>query len=108
MNNHLSWLDVISLLDIYKSRTTLVLALFLIGQSFATAHAIEFGVEPHQHNGVVCLTILSDEQDGLAPPSHLVSLTLVLDELGSLSVPSQVLLPNNPAIKPPSTGPPSL
>lgn len=95
------------MLDTFKWRSVLTLALFLIGQSFATAHAIEYGNQPHEHNGVVCLTLLNDEPDGLEPAKQLVTQSFGLDESKPFSLPNPVLTTKNLTLKPPPTGPPS-
>ncbi len=42
------------------------LVLFLMGQAFSALHASEFGHAPHEHDGVQCTAIISnDEQEGL-------------------------------------------
>jgi len=84
------------------------LALFLIGQIFVAAHAIEHGIEPHQHNGAVCLTVLNDDQEDLLPPIRLVALSIVQIEPVLLSVSNQVLFTKNLTQRPHSTGPPTI
>jgi len=92
----------------FKSAPKVALALFLIGQALAAAHAIEHGIAPHEHNGVVCLTALNDEREDFFPPKQSLDLALVpvVSKLSSFSL--QVLFAKNLAPKPPSTGPPSI
>lgn len=90
----------------FKSRTLIALALFLIGQAFVSAHAIAYGTEPHEHNGVICLAALKDEQEGLPPSDQLVSLSVVLHESEPASLPKPALFSKNLKFKPPATGPP--
>ncbi len=101
-------LNVISPLNICKSKTVFAIALFLIGQLFVSAHAIEYGNQPHEHNGTICLAILNDEPEGLLSPNQLVTPILAQNESESFPLPDQSLLTTNPAITPPSTGPPSI
>lgn len=83
-------------------------ALFLIGQIFVAAHAIEHGTEPHKHNGVVCLTVLNEERDDLVSPIQSVAVGLVVADSNSFSQSKQVQVIKNLALRPPSTGPPSI
>lgn len=84
----------------------LAIALLLMGQWFVPAHAIEFGTEPHEHNGVVCFTVLQSEDEHLLPSKPPVALSLVLDDAKLLYRPTQVPFTKNVSTKPPSTGPP--
>ena len=86
----------------------LAIVLFLAGQVFSVAHASEHGTEPHAHNGVVCLAVLTDEQDGLVPSANLTASTfLAWVPAAPLSTP-QAPLERQHSIRPPPTGPPSI
>jgi hypothetical protein len=92
----------------HRWKVKLGIALLLAGQLFSIAHAAEFGTIPHEHNGVVCLAALNNEQDEFLPPY----------ELAPPSFNSQTIAENSPhrfdpakrssAILPPATGPPSI
>ncbi|XOV82889.1 MAG: hypothetical protein ACFHXK_18780 [bacterium] len=97
-----------SLRAMYKPKTVFALALFLIGQAFASAHAIEFGNQPHEHDGVVCVAILNDELDDLLATNQLVTDSCEPDQAAAFCLPPQNLFSRNFATKPPATGPPSI
>ena len=47
----------------------LILALFVLMQGLAAAHASEHGHDPHEHDGVVCeIALIAEETDILLPP----------------------------------------
>ena len=106
-NNHPSVPNLHSPLDLRKSTAVFTLALLLLAQLFVAAHAVEYGNRPHEHGGVFCLAILSDEQENLPPSEQLTAGHLALDESVAPSCDTQLLFPKRPAIKPPPTGPPS-
>ena len=89
-------------------RNALAVALVLIGQMCVTAHAVELGSEPHEHNGIVCLALLSDEQDDVLPTKQCLTPRLKPTESASCSVSIQILPTKHLAIRPPSTGPPTV
>ena len=95
-----------SILSTNKFRNVLALSLFLVGQTFAVAHAVGYGAEPHQHNGIVCLGILTGEQEGLAPSSQLATFSRLLETVESVCISDQPPLLKQFACKPPPTGPP--
>ncbi len=97
-----------SMLECYKSKSVLMLSLYVIGQIFVTAHAAEHGSEHHRHNCVICLSVLNDEQADPPILSQLVSLTFVMVQAESLPLASQILSTKNQALIPASTGPPSI
>ena len=62
---------VMSLITRHNWVLRLGLVLLLAGQVFSVAHASEFGRAPHEHDGVLCVAILTDEQEGLVPTANL-------------------------------------
>ena len=86
----------------------LAIALFLAGQAFSVAHASEFGTEPHVHNGVVCLAILTDEQEGLVASANLTAATFLAWIPAAPQSARQAPLERLHSIRPPPTGPPSI
>lgn len=92
----------------HSSKLTLGVILFLVGQLFSLAHASEFGSDPHEHNGVACVAILTDEHDGLTPATNLNAVGFNLRTF----TPSPILglppLVQPRATRPPATGPPSI
>ena len=95
-------------LDVRKFKPALILALFLMGQIAVFGHAIEFGTEPHEHNGIACLAVLTDEQECQLSPAQWVRLSLVPSEPESFPLPNQSEVTKQLAIRPPPTGPPSV
>gem|GEM_PF-2325727 len=95
-------------LNMRRSRTAFAIALFLIGQAFVTAHAIEHGNQPHEHNGIQCLAALNDGPKDLLPANEWVAPYLFLDESESLSFLNAAPVVSHFALKPPATGPPSI
>lgn len=79
---------------------------FLVGQLFSIAHASEHGPDTHEHNGVVCLAILSDEQDALVPSADQIKLFFVASGSRATDTIRQAPLKHLRAIRPPPTGPP--
>jgi hypothetical protein len=92
----------------HRWRLKLGILLFLAGQLFSAAHALEFGPTPHEHDGVLCLAIHSFELDDLVPaadptaPAFGPSVALILETAS----PAGLLRPRG--LLPPATGPPSL
>jgi len=86
----------------------LAIALFLIGQSFSIAHATEHGSGIHDHDGVACIGILSDENDlqvpgpGLSAPVRYATRSIADPIRRTRCVDAST------ALKPPATGPPSI
>ncbi len=85
----------------------LILASVIIGQLFFAAHAIEHGTEPHEHNGVACLTVLNDELEDVLPTARVDALSFESTKSAPLPLANQFFSPKNMAVRPPSTGPPS-
>lgn len=79
--------------------------LFLAGQFFSTAHAVEFGVTPHEHGGVVCVPIVNDDQDVLLPVASLVS-RYSAQRAHAVAVPERPLLVSSVIFRPTSRDPP--
>ena len=92
---------------IFLSKRHLIVALILLGQLTAVAHAAEFSGAPHTHNGVTCLALLHDEEK-FPLVRHKVVISLTTRRAPSInSVDLSANLPNI-NITPPATGPPSL
>jgi len=94
--------------DMFPSPHRLAIVLFLAGQALSIAHASEFGADPHEHNGVACLAILTDEPDGLLPsanPAASTPLALVSAAPQSGSCAAQRRIHS---VRPPPTGPPAI
>lgn len=97
-----------SLLEVKKSRTLLAIALILVGQWFVSAHALEHGSEPHEHNGIVCSVTQNNEDDEPVPNQQRIVSDFVVNEGQYRCLPSEVLIAKNFAVGPPPTGPPPL
>lgn len=82
--------------------------LFLAGQTISVAHASEFGSLPHEHNGVACIAILADEQEGLVPAANLTAPIFVAAASAATQSARQAPLKRLRLIRPPPTGPPSI
>ena len=82
--------------------------LFLIGQAFSLAHASEYGSTPHDHDGVACVGVLTDEHDLLVPSAKLA--VPAVNATASKAIPTgrTLLLKRQRAFQPPATGPPSI
>ena len=93
---------------LHKWKFTLGVILFLTGQAFSLAHAAEFSSLPHDHDGVTCVAILNDEQDGLIPAAACVLPTGNYFAASKLTTPSASPLLRLRAFRPPATGPPSI
>jgi len=84
-----------------------VLALFLIGQGLAFAHASEDEADHYEHCGTLCAAMLSDEPEALLPVMQ--ASRILRPELLSQTV----ALPADPPLvvsvldRPPATGPPA-
>ena len=78
--------------------------LFLASQLVASAHALEFGDEPHEHNGYACLALSVDDQPGVvANDSPLVTKVTLCDVVAvTLNAPEST----NYVALPPAIGPP--
>lgn len=83
------------------------ITLLLVGLLFSIAHAAEHGSGAHEHEGVVCLVILNDEQDALIPQANLIALSATLVSDKAIAT-RQVSPAFQGVIRPPSTGPPSI
>ena len=83
------------------------LALLLLSQLVATAHASEFGSTRHEHDGVVCLAILNDEQDELVPATDLAAPVFNTRAASVCAIMRPALTEYPRSIWPPATGPPS-
>ncbi len=81
-------------------------ALFLAGQALSIAHASEFGSDPHEHNGVACLAILTDEQDGIVASAHPAASASVASASATPQPKRQAPRERAHSILPPPTGPP--
>ena len=92
---------------IFLSKSHLIVALILLGQLTAVAHAAEFSGAPHTHNGVTCLALLHDEET-FPLVRHKVVIILTTGCAPSINTidPSANLPKIN--ITPPATGPPLL
>lgn len=86
----------------------LTLALLLTSQSFASAHAFEYGPEPHQHHGAVCLAIVNDPDDSPLPADHSVFARFVPYTTESCALASRVPGQKSATLQPPATGPPAV
>ena len=99
---------VMSLITRHNWVLRLGLVLLLAGQVFSVAHASEFGRTPHEHDGVACIAILTDEPEGLVPTANLTAsefIALVADvPRPAIEAPPKCLR----SIRPPATGPPSI
>ena len=93
-----------------RQRTLLLAALFvLLGQFFAIAHAAEFGVHEHEHDGVLCFSIINDDQDGLITPAAPMLSAVAAEASQALAwLPKPVAPFRSRVIRPPPTGPPSI
>ena len=92
----------------HKWTLRLGMVLFLAGQALSVAHASEFGHEPHEHNGVACVAILTDEPDGLVPAASLSAPKLTALAFVAAQPGRQARLGRPHAVRPPPTGPPSV
>ena len=97
-----------SLVPLYNWKRKLGILLFLFGQVVSVAHASEFGTAPHEHDGVECVAILTDDHDGLIPATALIAPALMAQAIGLAATTSQVPPALPRAIRPPATGPPSI
>jgi len=87
----------------------LALPLFLSGQAFSVAHAREFGEVPHEHNGVQCAAMISnDEQEGPLTSANLVAPEWTAVSVAALQAAKQTPRLRARSIRPPATGPPSI
>jgi len=71
------------------------------------AHAIEFGLHEHEHDGVTCVALLNDDSDPVAIVDQLTAFDGYFP--AGTAVPVQtnpVLFGVRRAIRPPATGPP--
>ena len=97
---------VMSLITRHNWVLRLGLVLLLAGQVFSVAHASEFGRAPHEHDGVLCVAVLTDEPEGLVPTANLTAsefIALVADvPRPAREAPPKCLR----SIRPPATGPP--
>jgi len=82
--------------------------LFLAGQAVSIAHASESGGLPHEHNGVACFAILTDEQDGLVPAADPAAPAFVAWVAHAPQAAKQAPLKRMRSIRPPPKGPPSI
>ena len=82
--------------------------LFLAGQTISVVHAGEHGSHPHEHNGVACIAILTDAQEGLVPTANLIAPMFVAAASAAIPSARQAPLKRLRPIRPPPTGPPSI
>ncbi|MYF01239.1 MAG: hypothetical protein F4234_13930 [Gammaproteobacteria bacterium] len=82
--------------------------LFLAGQTISVVHASEFGSLPHEHNGVACIAILADDQEGLVSAANLTAPMFVAAVSAATQSARQAPLKRLRPIRPPPTGPPSI
>ena len=82
--------------------------LFLIGQAVSFAHASEHGSIPHDHDGVACIGILSDENDLLVLNTGLSAPVVYAIAANTDPVRRVLNLACPYAFQPPATGPPSI
>ena len=80
------------------------IALFLASQLVASAHALEFGDAPHEHNGYSCVALSADDQvapvaNGSALVTRVILKNVVAVTPNSPESTNDVALP--PAIGPP-------
>ena len=84
------------------------LVLLLAGQVFSVAHASEHGPIPHEHDGIACIAILTDEQDGLVPTANLTASVFIALVTSVHQAAKDAPLKRLRSILPPPTGPPSI
>ena len=82
------------------------IVLFLAGQAHSIAHATEFGPGPHEHDGVVCLAILNDEQEDLVAAANVATSMFMAVVSATFQSTKQALPKRQRSIRPPPTGPP--
>ena len=78
--------------------------LFLASQLMASDHALEFGHEPHEHDGHTCVALLFDDQTIVASNGCLLVTKLLLSDAVAV-VPNAPESADNVAL-PPAIGPP--
>ena len=92
----------------HKWKLTFAIGLFLIGQAFSIAHAAEHGSGSHDHNGVACAGVLTDDQDCLTPTKGLDTPLFFSSTSSTLHCQTAQPLQRLRALRPPATGPPSI
>lgn len=84
------------------------LVLFLLGQALSVAHAAEHGGHDHEHEGVVCLALIHDEQEGLVPATGGMLPSVGVEVPQTSQIPELLRSVQASALRPPPTGPPSV
>jgi len=98
---------------VQKFRTYLVgliIALVLLGQGFAAAHASTYGDTPHDHEGTLCdVTLISEEIDDLiTPPAPELVTDRIAHALPAHATPSPFTFPSPHSRAPPPRAPPHI
>lgn len=78
--------------------------LFLASQLVAVVHAVEFGASAHEHQGVVCLALSTDDQ--IVPVPVTMDRRAPCVNLAPRDCLTTPLVVGSCAALPPSTGPP--
>ena len=91
-----------------RSALGLFAGLLIAGQIYAVVHAGEFGPAPHEHNGVVCIAVSTDEQEGLVPTANLTASKFTALTSATLRSARQAPQERPRSVRPPPTGPPSI
>jgi len=77
--------------------------LFLASQLMASAHALEFGAAPHEHNGYACVALSVDDHAGVVKIDAALITKVIHNTVASTTRPPVV---GRCAALPPATGPP--
>ncbi len=78
--------------------------LFLASQLMASAHALEFGDAPHEHNGYACVALSADDQTGAATNCSALVTKVILSAV--VVVAPTAPESTNDVTLPPAIGPP--
>jgi len=86
----------------------LIIGLFLAFQITATAHASEFGENPHEHDGISCvITTLAETDQGILPVKPEVVAEAAPIELVWVESFTPIHIQTNLTRAPPPRGPPA-